>query len=151
MFAIGGAAVALGFIRIHSSRALNTGIEMSNNVGEMMIIASLGMSLAAIAHNLPSMRVFWNHVSKSLSPAKHASQRLCQVKARDKLQDSTTYDPKSVDYGDGNFSRPYVRTMSTTNLVDRPLPALPNTAATPRYPLVNDDFGSRPRTPPYIA
>ncbi|KAJ4332778.1 hypothetical protein N0V87_008136 [Didymella glomerata] len=54
MFTVGGAAVALGFIRMHSLQTINSGTDTSKAVGETMIVGALGMSLAAIAHNLPS-------------------------------------------------------------------------------------------------
>ncbi|KAF1352735.1 hypothetical protein EJ07DRAFT_35695, partial [Lizonia empirigonia] len=59
VFATGGAAVMLGFIRLHSLHILISNTNMSRGVGETMIEGALGMSLAALAHNLPSVRLFW--------------------------------------------------------------------------------------------
>ncbi|KAF3044322.1 hypothetical protein E8E12_007750 [Didymella heteroderae] len=74
MFTIGGAAVALGFIRMHSLQIISSGTDTSRAVGETMIVGALGMSLAAVAHNLPSLQVFWKHVSKNRSKGKVTSQ-----------------------------------------------------------------------------
>ena len=151
MFTVGGAAVTLGFVRMRSLRILNSGTNTSDAVGEMMIVGALGMSLAAIAHNLPSMRVFWTHISNSRSKAQGMWQRPCAIKSKDELQSITMYGLHSAVYGLGSFQRPMLPAVSVTSLVDRPLPALPNGARQPRYPIVNDDFGLRPRTPPSIV
>ncbi|KAJ8107948.1 hypothetical protein OPT61_g8517 [Boeremia exigua] len=142
MFTIGGVAVALGFIRIRSLRTINIGRGTPATVGEMMILGALGMSLAAIAHNLPSLIVLWGHIANSRPTTR---RRLCNVKARGKLQGTTMYGFEAAVCGINRLPRRTLSTASVTRLVDRPLPALPVEA---RYPVVNDGFGSQPRTPP---
>jgi hypothetical protein len=91
VLSIGGAAVLLGFVRIHSLRILNTNTDTSKGVGEMMIVAALGMSLAAIAHNLPSIRVLWRHISKHPSKRKDTSVSSSSISSRNRRQTNTTY------------------------------------------------------------
>ncbi|KZM28499.1 uncharacterized protein EKO05_0006000 [Ascochyta rabiei] len=151
----GTAAVALGFIRIDSLRRLTTNIDTSAAVGEMMIVAALGMSLAAITHNLPSMRIFWRHVSKSRSNVRDTSYRPCNINSRDKLQATTTYWLGSAVSGLEGSLRHIQPTVSVTSPTDRPLPAVLMTTydGSPnqlRYPVVDLEFGMRPRTPPRI-
>ncbi|KAF1931427.1 uncharacterized protein M421DRAFT_56495, partial [Didymella exigua CBS 183.55] len=151
MFTIGGVAVALSFIRMHSTKTLNSGTDTSKAVGEIMIIGALGMSLAAFAHNLPSLRVFWKHISKSRSKARDASQLPFATRPRGKLPSTALLGTDSIVYEVDGLSRPMQHTASATSLVDRPLPALPAVTRHARYPTVNSDFGSRPRTPPRVA
>lgn len=135
---------------MHALHVLNTNTRTSEAVGEMMIEGAIGMSLVAVAHNLPSMRVLWTHIMKSYLN-KRTSYRPCDVESKDKLQPITTFGLDSTVYGDGSFSRPNHPAMFATSLVDRPLPALPNDVFQPRYPNVNGEFGTRPRTPPRIT
>ena len=151
VYGIGGAAVTLGFIRMHALHVLNTNTMTFEAVGEMMIEGALGMSLAAIAHNLPAMRVFWKHVSNFRSEAKRTSYRPCDTEPRDKLPLRATYGLNSTMYGNGSFSRPTRPAMSAASLADRSLSALPDGRILPRYPAVDVDFASRPRTPPLVA
>lgn len=137
MFTIGGAAVALGFVRMHSLKALDSGTETSRAVGEMMIVGALGMSLAAIAHNIPSLRIYWKHVSASRA-------RRCRFDStpRGGLPSTALLGTDGTVYG--------VASTQSAGLVSRPLPALP-VAARHRYPAVGESFGVRPRTPPSVA
>jgi hypothetical protein len=150
MFTVGGAAVALGFIRMHSLQTINSGTDTSKAVGETMIMGALGMSLAAIAHNLPSVRVFWEHISKRRLKAKGNSQLPFDTRPR-KLPSTSLLGTNGTVYNVSSFLRPVHPPASKTSLVDRPLPILPAGARQARYPIVNDDFGSRPRTPPSVA
>lgn len=151
MFTVGGAAVLLGFVRMHSLRITNTGENTSRAVGEAMIVGALGMSMASIAHNLPSMRVFYTHVSSSRSKPRNASQRPCGVKTHNVIQRTITYSVDSVDHGTDSFSRPMLSVACAPSWAGRPLPALPEGGSQLRYPLVDEEFGSRPRTPPSVA
>lgn len=151
MFTIGGVAVALGFIRMHSLRILSSGVNTSKAVGETMIVGALGMSLAAIAYNLPSLRVLWKHMSSSRSRAKSPSRRSYDPRSRDKTLTAATHGPGRASRRVGSLSRTMQSTASATRLVDRPYPQLPTAARQARYPTVNDGFGMRPRTPPSPA
>ena len=150
MFAIGGAAVTLGFIRMHSLKIINSGTDTSKAVGETMIVGALGMSLAAVAHNLPSLRVFWKHIPKRRLKVKSTSQPPFNTRPR-KLPSTSLLGTDGTVYDVASFSRPVYPSASKTSLVDRPLPTLPAGARPPRYPVVNEDFGSGPRTPPSVA
>lgn len=156
MFATGAAAVMLSFIRLHSLHILISNTNMSRGVGETMIEGALGMSLAAIAHNLPSLRVFWTHVSKSRSEVKDMSYRQCEVDSREKLQPRTDFGQDSAGDSLGNCSKPVQPISSAKSPIDRPLPALPgvahvDVASWPRYPVIDLEFGMRPRTPPRVS
>ena len=150
MFTIGGAAVALGFIRMHSLKIINSGTDTSKAVGETMIVGALGMSLAAVAHDLPSLRVFWKHVSKRRPKAKSTPQPPFNSRPR-KLPSTSLLGIDGTVYDVSSFLRPVHPFASKTSLADRPLPTLPAVARQVRYPIVNDEFGSRPRTPPRVA
>lgn len=140
VFGVGGAAVMLGFIRLHSLAVINSGTDTSRAVGETMIVGALGMSLAAVAHNLPSLRVFWKHVSQRREKARTSFD----TRPR-KLPSTSLLGTDGTVYDVAGFSRPM---HTKTSLMDRPLPILP---AGKRYPIVNEDFGTRPRTPPRVA
>jgi hypothetical protein len=150
MFAIGGAAVVLGFIRMHSLKIINSGTDTSTAVGETMIVGALGMSLAVVAHNLPSLRMFWKHVSKGRPKAKGKPQPPFDIRPR-KLPSTSLLGTDGTVYEVNEFLSPEHPSASMTGLVDRPLPPLPAVARQARYPIVNDDFGSRARTPPHVA
>lgn len=150
MFGIGGAAVALGFIRMHSLQIINSGTNTSKAVAETMIVGALGMSLAAVAHNLPSLRVVWRHISLHRSKAKNTSQTPFHPRQR-KLPSTSLLGTDGTVYDISSFTRPVQPPASVTNFVERPLPTLPAGTRQARYPSVNDDFGSRPRTPPSVV
>lgn len=149
MFSVGGTAVLLGIFRFHSLRILISGTDTSRAVGEAIIVGALGMSLALIAHNLPSMRLFWTHVTSSLA-ARNASRRLCEAKSHIVIQHTIALDTGSAGsttYGAGSFSRPILPSESATSRVERPLALRPGSNR-PWYPNVDEDFGTQPRTPP---
>lgn len=155
VFTTGGAAVLLSFIRLHSQRILISNRNTSLGVGQLMIEGALGMSLAALAHNLPSIRILCNHVFKSRSETKNTSYRPCDSSPRKGTKSNTSYGLGSAPYGLGGFSRPIRPTVSATSLMDRPAPILPeetyaNMSGRPRYPIVDLEFGMRPRAPPTV-
>ena len=117
---IGGAAVILGFIRINSLRILSTNTHTSDGAGEMMVVAALGMSLAAIAHNLPSLRVFWKHIMKSRTKTKNTLCGPFELNSQDKLHPTSKYKLGSPSCALDNVSRPKQSLLSVTSLTERP-------------------------------
>ncbi|KAF3006509.1 hypothetical protein E8E13_004952 [Curvularia kusanoi] len=149
--AVGGVAVLMDFIHIHAVRALNTGTNTSRAIGETMIVGALGLSLAAIAYNLPSMRILWIHVMGSYSEPKNASQRSCNAESGYSLQGDTTKRSSGAIRKTVSISTTVQSAALVTNGIGRPMSASPDGTYWPRYPIINDDFGSRPRTPPSIV
>jgi hypothetical protein len=147
MFAIGGAAVLLGFIHFRSLHVIMSGTDTSKAIGETMIISSLAMSLAVVALNLPSMRILWHHLSESHNEASDASQRSCEVRTGDIRKETYTYISHSPVYETGSLSSPTLPLASATGPMIRSSPALMDKTGRSRFPTINEDFGSRPRTP----
>ena len=147
MLAIGGGAVLLGFVHFHSLRVLISGKNTSKAIGETMIVSSLGMCLAVIALNLPSMRIIWHHVLESHNGTINASQRSCELGPGDIRKQTSTYISHSPYYENGSLSSPMLPLASATGPMVQPSPALMDKTGRSRFPTVNGEFGSRPRTP----
>jgi hypothetical protein len=148
MLTIGGAAVLLSLIHLHSLRLIISGRNTSKAVGDIMIISSLGMSLAVIALNFPSMRIFWHHVLGSHNGTIDASQRSYELRAGDIRKQTSTHISNSPVYETGSLASPILPAASATNPIVRSSPALLEKTGRTRFPTVNNEFGSRPRTPP---
>jgi hypothetical protein len=124
-----------------------SGTDTSIAIGETMIISSLAMSLAVVALNLPSMRILWHHLSESHNEASDASQRSCEVRTGDIRKETYTYISHSPVYETGSLSSPILPLASATSPMIRSSPALMDKTGRSRFPTINEDFGSRPRTP----
>jgi hypothetical protein len=79
VFLFGGTAVLMGIILSHSFIAINSIFNTSRGLGQTMIIAALELNLAAIASNLPAIRLIWGKRSndrkaEALSNALHCSR-----------------------------------------------------------------------------
>jgi hypothetical protein len=147
MLTIGGAAILLSIVHLHSLRLIMSGRNTSKAVGEIMILSSLGMSLAVIALNLPSMRIFWHHVLGSHNGTIDVSQRSCELRAGDIRKQTATYISHSPVYETGSLSSPMLPEASAARLMVQSSPALLEKTGRTRFSTVSDEFGSRPRTP----
>jgi hypothetical protein len=148
MLTIGGAAVLLSIMHLHALRIIMSGKNTSKAIGEIMILSSLGMSLAVIALNFPSMRIFWHHVLGSHDETIDASQRSYELRTGDVRKQTSTCISHSPVYGTGSLASPILPVASAASPMVRSSPALLEKTGRTRFPIVNDEFGSRPRTPP---
>ncbi|KAE8836454.1 hypothetical protein PTNB73_04413 [Pyrenophora teres f. teres] len=59
VFLFGGSSVIMSCIRFHSVVHVQSLVNTSKNIGEVMIVVALELNLAAVAVNLPSIRAIW--------------------------------------------------------------------------------------------
>ncbi|KAI2486709.1 hypothetical protein Ptr902_00842 [Pyrenophora tritici-repentis] len=59
VFLFGGSSVIMSCIRFHSVVYVQSLVNTSKNIGEVMIVVALELNLAAVAVNLPSIRAIW--------------------------------------------------------------------------------------------
>jgi hypothetical protein len=151
MLTIGGAAVLLSIMHLHALRIIMSGKNTSKAIGEIMILSSLGMSLAVIALNFPSMRIFWHHVLGSHDETIDASQRSYELRTGDVRKQTSTCISHSPVYGTGSLASPILPVASAASPMVRSSPALLEKTGRTRFPTVSNKFGSRTRTPPNLV